>query len=174
MGLRRLTLVLSAALAAGYLRTRICSPSQRPRHHSIMAEARQRSRLAVGCDTDEQQATVSWREEDATETVVPSVSLTRSRDGSTGTATFRFEQPSVLSLDDVWDRGLVTGLWLRDSEGVLWSSDLEATFEQGKPTHLTAMLVLKSRDEWERFMRFMDRYAKSNELAFRSAATDPS
>lgn len=138
---------------------------------------RRRCRPLVACDTaaatPKPQATVSWREEDTAETVVPSVSLTRSRDGSTGTATFLFEQPSVLSLDDVWDRGLITGLWLRDSEGVLQSSDVEANFERGKPTQLTAMLVLKSRDEWDRFMRFMDRYAESNELAFKSAATDP-
>ena len=62
---------------------------------------------------------ITWREEsNFVETVVPSVSLTRSRDGSTGTATFRFERPGVLALNDVWNNGLITGLWLHDEEGL--------------------------------------------------------
>ena len=73
---------------------------------------------------------------------MPSVSLTRSRDGSTGTATFKFERPSVLSLHDVWDNGLVTGLWLQDEEGSLHSPDLSVDFAEGRPSELTAILVL--------------------------------
>ena len=117
---------------------------------------------------------ISWREESTTaEDVVPSVSLTRSRDGSTGTATFKFERPSVLSLHDVWDNGLVTGLWLQDEEGSLHSPDLSVDFAEGRPSELTAILVLKSPSEWERFMRFMRRYAEANDLAFeRSASGD--
>lgn len=114
-------------------------------------------------------ASVAWREEDAAEKVVPSVSLTRSRDGTTGTATFTFDEPTVLSLNDVWNCGLITGLWLRDEEGVLVSTDLDAVFEFGRPKQLVAILVLKSCAEWDRFMRFMARYAESNELSFESA-----
>lgn len=135
------------------------------------------SQLRASADDDAEdakdetpQASVSWRQEDPAETVVPSVSLTRSRDGSTGTATFTFDQPSVLSVNDVWDRGLITGLWLRDEEGELVSSDLECVFEYGKPKQLVAIMVLKNRAEWERFMRFMERYAETNELSFASAA----
>jgi photosystem II protein len=115
-------------------------------------------------------ATVSWREEDQPEAVVPDVSLTRSRDGSTGTATFRFRGPSVLSLHNVWDNGLITGMWLRDNEGLLKTTDLEVKFGQGRPMELVAILVLKSRDEWDRFMRFMERYAEANGLSFASAS----
>ena len=100
---------------------------------------------------------------------MPSVAP-RSRDGSTGTATFTFDQPSVLSVNDVWDRGLITGLWLRDEEGELVSSDLECVFEYGKPKQLVAIMVLKNRAEWERFIRFMERNAETNELSFASAA----
>ena len=56
--------------------------------------------------------------------------LTRSRDGSTGTATFKFERPSVLSLHDVWDNGLVTGLWLQDEEGSLHSPTSRSTLRR--------------------------------------------
>ena len=115
-------------------------------------------------------AVISWREEQTTvEPVVPRVSLTRSRDGSTGTATFRFMEPRVLSRDDVWNNGLVTGLWLHDEEGSMVSQDLKVDFEFGRPHALVAILVLKSRREWERFMRFMRRYAEANSLAFESA-----
>ena len=110
---------------------------------------------------------ISWREESThAELVVPSVSLTRSRDGSTGTATFRFERPKVLSLNDVWDNGLITGIWLHDEEGRIHSTDLSVDFVDGRPAELQAIVVLKSPAEWERFMRFMRRYAEANELAF--------
>ena len=118
---------------------------------------------------DQSTAILSWRQNSTPEAVVPTVSLTRSRDQSTGTATFKFDSPAVLSKDDIWINGLVTGLWLRDDEGELVSTDLTVDFVQGQPAVLTAILVLKSAAEWERFMRFMRRYADANELAFESA-----
>ena len=81
------------------------------------------------------------------------VSLTRSRDGTTGTATFRFEFPKVFGLNDVWENGLITGLWLRDEEGEISTRDLDLTFKDGRPTDLTAILVLKSPAEWEPYFR---------------------
>lgn len=133
-----------------------------------------RADLAL-CGTDvpsSQLVNISWRDESTVaETVVPSVSLTRSRDGSTGTATFLFERPQVLLMDDVWNNGLITGIWLQDEEGSLDSKDLSVKFENGRPWKLEAILVLKSPDEWERFMRFMRRYAETSGLEFeRSAA----
>jgi len=112
---------------------------------------------------------LTFRKEDPPEVVVPTVSLTRSRDGSTGTATFRFEGPSVLEQDNVWDKGLITGLWLSDEEGVLHTSDVSVSFDKGEPTEVVALLVLKSGEEWNRFMRFMRRYAEENGLSFESA-----
>ena len=128
-----------------------------------------RAAIQILADTDAPAAPVniSWREESYAEETVPSVSLTRSRDKSTGTATFRFDRPSVIaSMDDVWDNGLITGLWLQDEEGALHSPDLSVTFENGRPSELVAIIVLKSPSEWERFMRFMKRYANANELEF--------
>jgi photosystem II protein len=92
-----------------------------------------------------------------------------SRDGSTGTATFRFQNPDVLSFNDVWENGLITGLWMKDDEGLLMTRDLDVAFERGSPTAMTAILVLKSTAEWDRFMRFMQRYAESNSLEFERA-----
>jgi photosystem II 13kDa protein len=168
MLLSMVLLTSEAALLTQPLRV-LCGRSHGTAQHQIA-----RRTLPCRCTADDsgsQTATVAWREEDAAETVVPSVSLTRSRDGSTGTATFTFDEPKVLSLNDVWDCGLITGLWLRDKEGVLVSTDLDARFEFGRPKQLVAILVLKSRAEWDRFMRFMARYAETNELSFESAGT---
>lgn len=41
------------------------------------------------------------------ETSIPEIRLTRSRDGSTGTANFRFQSPSILSESE--EKGDITG-----------------------------------------------------------------
>ena len=112
---------------------------------------------------------LAFRLDDEPEDAVPDVALTRSRDGTTGTATFRFGSSRVLGIDDVWENGLLTGLWLRDEEGVLHTTDLTLVFERGEPKQLVAILVLKSREEWQRFIRFMKRYAELHELAFEAS-----
>ena len=120
---------------------------------------------------------ISFRKDDPPELEVPEVVLTRSVDGTTGTATFRFgKEVRVLRKDerglpgaDVWEDGLVTGMWLQDEEGELLTTDLSLKFVQGKPRELVAILVLKNEVEWERFMRFMKRYSAENGLAFQSS-----
>ena len=49
---------------------------------------------------------------------IPDVRLTRSRDGSTGTATFRFANPQVLEAQNT-NKGTITGMYLVDEEGEL-------------------------------------------------------
>ena len=114
-------------------------------------------------------AEISFRQRGPAEPVIPDVALTRSVDRSTGTATFRFERPRVLELDDIPRNGLITGLWLRDDEGELTTEDVKADFVKGRPRGVTAVLILKSSTEWSRFMRFMKRYSEANGLAFESA-----
>ncbi|KAH7432647.1 hypothetical protein KP509_07G032000 [Ceratopteris richardii] len=98
------------------------------------------------------------------EQTVPDVSLTRSKDGSNGVATFNFEQPSVFdSAGEVRD---ITGLYMQDEEGVLSTVDVSAKFVNGKPSRIEARYVMRSLKEWDRFMRFMERYAEANGLGF--------
>ncbi|HEY9694380.1 MAG TPA: photosystem II reaction center protein Psb28 [Oculatellaceae cyanobacterium] len=98
-----------------------------------------------------------------TEEVVPDVRLTRSRDGSQGTATFYFENPKALDNDSTDD---VTGMYMIDEEGELVTREVKAKFVNGKPEALEAVYLMKSQAEWERFMRFMERYAEKNDLGF--------
>lgn len=102
------------------------------------------------------------------EPVVPDVSLTRSRDGSNGVATFTFDNPSFLAAS-TQSLGETTGMFLIDEEGTLQTNDVTATFVNGRPRIVKGVLVMRGADEWDRFMRYMERYAASNELGFSKA-----
>jgi photosystem II 13kDa protein len=95
----------------------------------------------------------------------PRVQLTRSRDGSTGTATFLFENPSILE-KATSKEGEITGMYLIDEEGSLVTKDVNARFVNGKPRSIEAVYIMKSPDAWDRFMRFMERYGEENGLSF--------
>ena len=102
------------------------------------------------------------------EKILPDVKLTRSRDGSTGTATFRFKNPNILDKSTA-KKGEITGMFLIDKEGVLKTQDVNARFVNGKPETIESIYIMKSPEAWERFMRFMERYGKSNGLVFTKA-----
>lgn len=97
------------------------------------------------------------------EEIIPDVRLTRSKDGSSGTATFRFDNPKVLEADNTQE---ITGMYLIDEEGELSTQDVKGKFVNGQPTALEAVYYMQSEEEWNRFMRFMERYAEENGLEF--------
>ncbi|TAE55451.1 MAG: photosystem II reaction center protein Psb28 [Nostocales cyanobacterium] len=95
------------------------------------------------------------------ETVVPDVRLTRSRSGDQGTATFIFTNPDILaegSSDEI------TGMYMIDEEGEIITREVKGKFVNGKPEALEATHLMKTPEEWDRFMRFMERYAEENGL----------
>ncbi|XVF32318.1 hypothetical protein REPUB_Repub17cG0071600 [Reevesia pubescens] len=98
------------------------------------------------------------------EQTVPDVRLTKSRDGTNGMAIFRFDQPSVF--DSSGEVGDITGFYMIDEEGVLQSVDVNAKFVNGKPAGIEAKYIMRSPREWDRFMRFMERYSNENGLQF--------
>nr|WDB00542.1 photosystem II protein W [Cavernulicola chilensis] len=102
------------------------------------------------------------------EETIPDVRLTRARDGSTGTATFRFINPKILEADTM-SQGEITGMYLKDEEGELVTKEVNAKFINGKPQAIEAVYVMKSPEAWDRFMRFMERYAQNNGLSFTKA-----
>jgi photosystem II protein len=97
------------------------------------------------------------------EDVVPDVRLTRSRDGNQGTATFYFDSPKALDGNGTED---ITGMYLIDEEGEIVTREVKGKFVNGQPQALEAVLLMKSKGEWERFMRFMERYAEEHGLGF--------
>ncbi|CAK7349506.1 unnamed protein product [Dovyalis caffra] len=98
------------------------------------------------------------------EQTVPNVRLTKSRDGTNGMAIFTFDQPSVF--DSSAEVGDITGFYMIDEEGVLQSVDVSAKFVNGKPATIEAKYVMRTPRDWDRFMRFMERYANANGLEF--------
>ena len=100
------------------------------------------------------------------EEVTPEVRLTRSRSGESGTATFIFTNPKILDQNSTED---ITGMYLIDEEGEIITREVKGKFVNGKPEALEAVYVMKSPQEWDRFMRFMERYAEENELGLSKA-----
>ncbi|NJO20132.1 MAG: photosystem II reaction center protein Psb28 [Spirulinaceae cyanobacterium RM2_2_10] len=100
------------------------------------------------------------------EETVPDVRVTRSKDGNGGTATFYFADPQVLSSESTEE---ITGMYLVDEEGEVATREVKGKFVNGQARAIEAILVMRSADEWERFLRFMDRYAEANGLGFNKA-----
>ncbi|MFM6190858.1 MAG: photosystem II reaction center protein Psb28 [Planktothrix sp.] len=97
------------------------------------------------------------------EDAIPDVRLTRSRDGSQGTATFFFQNPKALADDSTEE---ITGMYMIDDDGEIITREVKAKFINGKPTEIEAVLLMRSSEEWDRFMLFMKRYAEENGLEF--------
>ena len=102
------------------------------------------------------------------ETILPDVRLTRSRNGSTGTATFRFRNPNILD-KNMAKAGEITGMYLIDEEGILETRDVNVYFVNGKPKTIESIYIMKNPTAWDRFMRFMERYGQTNGLIFTKA-----
>lgn len=100
------------------------------------------------------------------EDVIPDVRLTRSRDGSNGTATFYFQNPQILSGGNADD---ITGMYLIDEEGEILTREVKGKFINGKPEAIEAIYLMRTTDEWDRFMRFMERYAQEHDLGFQKS-----
>lgn len=102
------------------------------------------------------------------ETVLPDVHLTRSRTGSTGTATFCFKNPNILDKSTA-RKGEITGMYLIDEEGVIETRYVNPYFSEGRLDTIQSIYIMKSPEAWNRFMRFMKRYGETNGLVFTKA-----
>ena len=97
------------------------------------------------------------------EPVVPEIRLTRSRDGKTGQALFVFEKPEALTKETMTS---ITGMTMVDEEGQLVTRDVNARFINGNPSALEAIYTWKTQADFDRFMRFAQRYAESHGMGY--------
>jgi len=95
------------------------------------------------------------------EKVVPDVRLTRSRSGDQGKAIFTFVNPDIVREGNTDG---ITGMYMIDEEGEIVTREVRGKFVNGKPEAVEAVYLIKTSQEWERFMRFMNRYAEENGL----------
>jgi photosystem II protein len=100
------------------------------------------------------------------EPVVPDIRLTRSRDGRTGQALFVFEEPDALAPETMGD---ITGMFLVDDEGEMVTREVKARFVNGRASAIEATYTWKTNEDFERFMRFAQRYAEGHDLGFAGA-----
>ena len=103
------------------------------------------------------------------EPVVPDIRLTRSRDGRTGQALFVFDEPDALAPEALGD---ITGMFMVDEEGELVTREVKARFVNGKPSALEATYTWKTPEDFDRFMRFAQRYAESHDLGFAGRSSE--
>ncbi len=96
--------------------------------------------------------------------VVDDVKITRARDGSASVATFYFEAPACLEQEA--NVSEISGLYMTDEEGQLITRTVNAKYANGKLVRIEAIYKMSSEYEWERFLRFMNRYAEANGLGF--------
>ncbi|MGF1535491.1 MAG: photosystem II reaction center protein Psb28 [Elainellaceae cyanobacterium] len=108
-------------------------------------------------------ARIQFSQGGSPEDTVPDIRLTRAKDGTNGTATFYFDSPKVLSEGNMED---ITGMYLIDEEGELTTREVNGKFVNGQASAIEAVYAIKSVQEWDRFMRFMERYGKENGLEF--------
>ena len=97
------------------------------------------------------------------EEAIPDVRLTRAKDGSSGTATFYFDNPNAFNEESSDD---ITGMYLQDEEGEIVTREVKGKFVNGVAKGIEAILLLNTQLEWDRFMRFMERYAEEHGLEF--------
>jgi photosystem II protein len=57
-------------------------------------------------------------------------------------------------------------MFLIDEEGQLVTREVNAKFVNGKPAALEATYTWKTPEDFDRFMRFAQRYAEANDLGF--------
>jgi photosystem II protein len=103
------------------------------------------------------------------EPVVPDIRLTRSRDGRTGQALFVFEEPEALAPESMGD---ITGMFMVDEEGEMVTREVKARFVNGRAAAIEATYTWKTNEDFDRFMRFAQRYADSHQLGFSDSSSD--
>ena len=99
------------------------------------------------------------------EKVIPQIRLTKSKDGEAGQAFFRFNSPDALMSDNFKE---IQGMYLIDEEGEITTREINIAVSKknGKYTAIEAIYSWRTERDFNRFMRFANRYAKKYGLSY--------
>tara|TARA_B100000965_G_scaffold333365_1_gene298222 strand:- start:737 stop:1090 length:354 start_codon:yes stop_codon:yes gene_type:complete len=99
------------------------------------------------------------------EKVIPQIRLTKRKGGHEGQAFFRFDSPEALSSDNFKE---IQGMSLIDEEGkiIIREINIAVSRTNGKYTAIEAIYCWRTESDFNRFMRFANRYAKKYGLAY--------
>jgi photosystem II protein len=89
--------------------------------------------------------------------VPTNVRVLKSKTGNRGSAIFRFEDVNS-------DTQNILGMTMIDEEGELTTRDIKAKFLNGEFKALEVTYDMENEAEWDRFLRFMERFSAGNEM----------
>lgn len=95
----------------------------------------------------------------------PSVQLTRSKTGKTGTATFLFYKPNFLE-QEFSPNQEIEQICLHCEDKVIFTKTIQLGFQKGKPVLIKGIFLFKNDQDWYCFLNFMALYSRRNQLAF--------
>lgn len=101
---------------------------------------------------------------DSPETTLPIVRLTKSRNKTTGTATFIFLRPKLFDL--MKKKKTLKQMSLIHDSTCIMTTDIKIFFYQGKPFLIKSLFIFKNSQEWFKFLTFMQVYSKKAGLSF--------
>jgi len=97
------------------------------------------------------------------------VKITRSKDGDTSIATFIFDVPNCMTGKNAANNEIL-GLYMIDEEGEIITRNVNAKFINGKSAGIEAIYKMEGDRDWQRFLRFMNRYAEANGMSLNKKA----
>jgi photosystem II protein len=103
--------------------------------------------------------------EGISETTLPYINVTKSKNRQTATATFIFIQPSIFEVLN-YQKNTIRGMYLLWEKKKTTSTDIEITFRNGEPFMITTVFLFINAKEWFNFLSFMRHYSKERGLSF--------
>ena len=88
----------------------------------------------------------------------PEIHLYRNPDGKRGQAIYHFNSPTSITPENF---NLIQKMYLIDQEGELSTRKIDLSFSDNKIMDVKSTYSWHSEQEFERFMRFAERYANS-------------
>ena len=89
---------------------------------------------------------------------LPEIRLFRNQDGKKGKAIYKFYKPKTITLDNFKS---IKKMYLIDEEGQLSTRQVDLTISDTNKIEVMSTYNWNSEKEFERFMRFANRYASS-------------
>ena len=88
----------------------------------------------------------------------PEIRLFRDQDGKKGSAIYKFPKPKTITLDNFKS---VQKMYFIDEEGELSTRKIDLSISENRIKEVESTYNWNSEKEFERFMRFANRYANS-------------
>lgn len=85
------------------------------------------------------------------------VKILKSKSSERSSAIFRFEDLKTEGQE-------ILNMVMVDEEGEIVCRDVKAKFLNGQFTAIEATYEMETTDQWDRFMRFMERFSAENEM----------